>query len=335
MSTPTAAPKWYACTPKHNKRHLYCRKTEGGVVVFDYTATPRTSAIHTADVCRRYYEVGTALDGLTNSQVEAAYRRLTQPALPAITGPAPAGMSGAAKSVANNTVEKIHGNAAAKFSGNGKDANEAQLDQLQKAADGLEHKKFVLVAYDIHDRACPNPAGVFWGYAFPLSESVWAFTTDSLSATAVTEVLAGFAECKVTVDILPQAEETNEAIRNIARRKLAEKLVQLHTSLITRIANAAERLQAARAALDQSSKETLGMVTAKDYEVLDKISDNQVRGIIRGAAEGLEAAITSARLFDAEENVKDLKEALRQAIASEAASFNALMMQKGGKQVAI
>jgi hypothetical protein len=91
-------------------------------------------------------------------------------------------------------------------------------------------------------------------------------------------------------------------------------------------------LQRARAELDQVSRETPDVVSQQDYDKLNAIKDNNVRAILKQSAAALEAALTCARLFDAEENVADLFEGLRQAINSQVLSFNALMASKNGKR---
>jgi type II secretory pathway component PulM len=108
--------------------------------------------------------------------------------------------------------------------------------------------------------------------------------------------------------------------------------VEIHTSFIKRLDAASERLEKARAELDEVAKETPDVVSQRDYEKLNTTKDNNVRSIIKQSAASLEAALTCARLFDEEENVADLFEGLRQAINSQVLSFNALMAQKHGKR---
>jgi type II secretory pathway component PulM len=205
---------------------------------------------------------------------------------------------------------------------------ETDLKRLEKAARALQGDVYMLI-YDIPDalsEVCPNPSGQLWPVGFRLNKSCWVLPQASLDSSTVRELLAHWANYPgVECHIIPYAERALTQIREIAAEKIRQRIVEIHTSF-------SERLEKARAELDEVAKETPDVVSQRDYEKLNTTKDNNVRSIIKQSAASLEAALTCARLFDEEENVADLFEGLRQAINSQVLSFNALMAQKHGKR---
>jgi hypothetical protein len=212
---------------------------------------------------------------------------------------------------------------------------EADLKRLERAAKTLAGDVYMLI-YDIPDalsEVCPNPSGQLWPVGFRLNKSCWVLPQASLDSSTVRELLAHWADHPtVECHIIPYADRALKQIREIAAEKIRQRVVEIHTSFITRLDAASERLEKARAELDQVSRETPDVVSQQDYEKLDAARDNNVRAILKQSAAALEAALTCARLFDEEENVADLFEGLRQAINSQVLSFNALMASKNGKR---
>jgi hypothetical protein len=211
--------------------------------------------------------------------------------------------------------------------------------RTEEAGDGLPRPlqgDVYMLIYDIPDalsEVCPNPSGQLWPVGFRLNKSCWVLPQVSLDSSTVRELLAHWANYPgVECHIIPYAERALAQIREIAAEKIRQRVVEIHTSFITRLDAASERLQRARAELDQVSRETPDVVSQQDYDKLNAIKDNNVRAILKQSASALEAALTCARLFDEEENVADLFEGLRQAINSQVLSFNALMAQKNGKR---
>jgi hypothetical protein len=212
---------------------------------------------------------------------------------------------------------------------------EADLKRLEKAAKTLAGDVYMLI-YDIPDalgEVCPNPSGQLWPVGFRLNKSCWVLPQASLDSSTVRELLSHWSNYPtVECHIIPYADRALKQIREIAAEKIRQRVVEIHTSFIKRLDAASERLEKARAELDQVSRETPDVVSQRDYEKLNTTKDNNVRSIIKQSAASLEAALTCARLFDEEENVADLFEGLRQAINSQVLSFNALMAQKHGKR---
>jgi hypothetical protein len=212
---------------------------------------------------------------------------------------------------------------------------ETDLKRLERAAKTLAGDVYMLI-YDIPDalsEVCPNPSGQLWPVGFRLNKSCWVLPQASLDSSTVRELLAHWSNYPgVECHIIPYAERALKQIREIAAEKIRQRVVEIHTSFITRLDAASERLQRARAELDQVSRETPDVVSQQDYDRLNAIKDNNVRAILKQSAASLEAAITCARLFDEEENVADLFQGLRQAINSQVLSFNALMASKNGKR---
>jgi hypothetical protein len=212
---------------------------------------------------------------------------------------------------------------------------EADLKRLEKAARTLQGDVYMLI-YDIPDalsEVCPNPSGQLWPVGFRLNKSCWVLPQASLDSSTVRELLAHWGDHPtVECHIIPYAERALAQIRDIAAEKIRQRIVDIHTRFIKKLDNASRRLEKARAELDQVAKETPDVVSQRDYDKLSALKDSNVRAILKQSAASLEAALTCARLFDAEENVADLFEGLRQAINSQVLSFNALMAQKHGKR---
>jgi hypothetical protein len=212
---------------------------------------------------------------------------------------------------------------------------EADLKRLEKAARTLQGDVYMLI-YDIPDalsESCPNPSGQLWPVGFRLNKSCWVLPQASLDSSTVRELLAHWSNHPtVECHIIPYADRALAQIREIAAEKIRQRVVEIHTSFITRLDAASERLEKARAELDEVAKETPDVVSSRDYEKVEASKDNNVRSIIKQSAAALEASLTCARLFDEEENVADLLQGLRQAINSQVLSFNALMAQKHGKR---
>lgn len=212
---------------------------------------------------------------------------------------------------------------------------EADLKRLEKAARTLQGDVYMLI-YDIPDalsESCPNPSGQLWPVGFRLNKSCWVLPQASLDSSTVRELLAHWANYPtVECHIISYADRALAQIREIAAEKIRQRVVEIHTSFIKRLDAASERLEKARAELDEVSRETPDVVSQRDYDKLNTTKDNSVRAILKQSAAALEAALTCARLFDEEENVADLFEGLRQAINSQVLSFNALMAQKHGKR---
>jgi hypothetical protein len=212
---------------------------------------------------------------------------------------------------------------------------EADLKRLEKAAKTLQGDVYMLI-YDIPDilnESCPNPSGQLWPVGFRLNKSCWVLPQASLDSSTVRELLAHWADHPtVECHIIPYADRAMAQIRDIAAEKIRQRIVEIHTSFIKRLDAASERLEKARAELDQVAKETPDVVSQRDYDKVEATRDSNVRAILKQSAKSLEAALTCARLFDEEENVADLFEGLRQAINSQVLSFNALMASKNGKR---
>jgi hypothetical protein len=212
-----------------------------------------------------------------------------------------------------------------------------RIKALQKASQQAEDG-FVMLIYDIPsvmDDLCPNPSPKLWRVGFRLNDSCWVLPTKNLEHGIVTDLLTLWHSAelngrKVKTYTIEYAESQNEKVREIAREKLSEEIVRIHTSLITRLDSAAKRLDAAREELRSSP-----LWNEADEDKLECKRGNEVRAIIRQSATLLESAIECAQTFDETENVADLLNALRDAIRSERDAFNAEMRLKKGKTVTV
>jgi hypothetical protein len=136
---------------------------------------------------------------------------------------------------------------------------ETDLKRLEKAARALQGDVYMLI-YDIPDalsEVCPNPSGQLWPVGFRLNKSCWVLPQASLDSSTVRELLAHWANYPgVECHIIPYAERALTQIREIAAEKIRQRIVEIHTSFIKRLDAASERLEKARAELDEVAKET-------------------------------------------------------------------------------
>lgn len=341
--------RWFQASVKGNSWRVYTRKQGSEVAVFDYFAKPRTLNLRTAEWCREHYTVESAVDDLTQGQIESALGRMDQSSVhlngigttaKVVEAPKPQPqptkpLTGAVAGVNATTLSKIHRETTKTVTGKGGlDEQERKVNRMEAAIEWLKGQEIILVQYDIHGKSYTLDYKEWWLRAFRLGESVWAFTQESISDPYMQEVFAEMVESGVTIDVLPQSEKTKGKLLEIAQRNLSAEITRLHTSLIERLDNASERLEEARKELE-AEEEKDKEVTHRQYQKLESKKDNECRAILKGAAEALNTSIKCARRFDLMEHVADLLKALREAVRSQALSFDAQMHAKGSKDSGI
>lgn len=229
----------------------------------------------------------------------------------------------------NATQDGIAGHRSSRVDGNIESLREeVRIEQLSKTIESCKGELSMLI-YDIpssKNQECPNPSSLLWWYGFRLNKSCWVLPEKGLNSSKVQNLLSHWKQHGIEVHIIPYAEHALAQIRAIARTKLEEEIRRVHTSLITRIASASDRLQEAMTELEAQED-----TTQKERDLVASKRDNEVRAILEKSAEGLKASIACAEAFDETETVSDLIKGLRQAIRSEQATFNALMRQKQSK----
>src|SRR5678815_1790415 len=210
---------------------------------------------------------------------------------------------------------------------------ERNIKRLEGTVKRLAGGDLYMLIYDIptvKNEECPNPSGLLWWYGFRLNLSCWVMPEKSLKSRKVQELLAHWEEHRIETHLIKYSEDQLEKIRDIARSKLAAEVKRAHTSLLTRIESAAKRLDEARAELESGEK--VGKhSTPRERDALLAAHSNSVRATLSKSIEALEASVSCAQVFDETESTADLLHGLREAIASEAASFNILAKQRGVK----
>ncbi len=130
--------------------------------------------------------------------------------------------------------------------------------------------------------------------------------------------------------LVPVHPEYVEAMREWAWECLAERVREIHASLIERIGNAAERLDKAREAqtADLLKSGQILTITQEDLR-LERARHQAVRAAIKDATQAIEGAIEAAECFDAEEKFPDLFRAVFNAIRAETQAHNARVIAEG------
>jgi hypothetical protein len=343
--------RWFAAIQKGSSNAVYTRKQGSEVVIFDYNSKPKVLNLRSVEWCKDHYRVLSAVDDLTQQQLDVAVSRMDQSqdmpsAHPTSNGTTPKvveapkpqptkPLTGAVAGVNDTTLSKIHRESTKTVTGKGGlDEQERRVNRMEAAVERLKGQELILVQYDVHSKSYTLEYKQWWRRAFRLGESVWIFTQDSISDSYIQEVFAEMVESGVTVDVLPQSERTKQKLLEIAQRNLSAEITRIHTSLIERLDSASERLEAARKELE-AEEEKGKEVTHRDYQKLESKKDNECRAILKSAAEALNTSIECARRFDVTEHVADLLRALREAVRSQALSFDASMKAKGSKDSGI
>ncbi len=208
---------------------------------------------------------------------------------------------------------------------------EFRISQLNNVV-SASTKQYVFLQYDIpsNNSKLYNPSHVLWFHGFRMTESCWCLPEERLEQPSIRKLVALWEKEGARYDVVEFSEKAHEKIRNMAEKKLHEELVRQHTSLITRIANANDRLAQAQKDFEEALKQDGEVTSAQQTEVLKK-RDTEVRSIITTAGKHLNAAISCAEVFDTSDQVHDLMVALREAIKAEAQAFNAEAKVKGIK----
>jgi hypothetical protein len=143
-------------------------------------------------------------------------------------------------------------------------------------------------------------------------------TIDAANQDATLNAAPGVTPKLITWFVAEYAETAVEPLKEMARAKISEELVNIHTSLIETIADADERM---KTAIDEAVAES----SSKKQQDAVKKRNAAVKRNLMNASDRLTSAIQSAILFDEQGNLKDLFKALRQAIAAETLAYNAIV----------
>lgn len=236
------------------------------------------------------------------------------------------------KSQIDRTAENIVNLVERDVTGNGLDKEERGLNRkknvLAKVKGGL-----VLVSYDIEtakNKKVSNPSWMLWRYGARMQYSVWIIRKDALDTLQMQELFTHWDNNEVIYDVIPQSGEGEKRLIAIAQRNLENEIRELHTSLITRIDAAAERLEAARKALDEM--EANGEeVDPNDRDALENKHDNGLRVVFRETIFRFEGVLESARTFDDTDSLGALLNGLRNALLTSVEAFNVEMAAKEAK----
>lgn len=239
----------------------------------------------------------------------------------------------ATTAAARATVEKVEARVAAHEHGRSAEAEVRAVERLQASVATL-HGDLWTLEYDIPDDKLDfvaNPSGWMWRFGFRRQLSCWVLPAKSLESGLVQEFIESCRQHGVTVDLFRTHPEELGIMQAIAHRRLAAEVRRMHASFLTKLENSCSTYEEARDALDASAKETPGLVSSRDYDVIERNRDNKNRGHLKKAASDIEMAIACARLFDASEEIEDLIKAFRAVAQAENSAFNARVRACGGK----
>ncbi len=329
MATTTQAPVTATCFIGFTKSHLTITSPKGGSVCLNL------AKLTNAGLTDSEMNLINEIKGLANEGSDEPWCDLTYPEMKSILSikdkcDKVTTVPTTADKLTTKTASVVHNgitNHVARHANvQGVNETDRQLNQLQAVIDAAD-KDYVMLHYDIHAKSVGDPTNVLWGYGFPMTESVFCLPEEALESAGMKDLFAEWDAAQVTYGDVPFAERGANKIRTIAARKMSEKLVQLHTSLITRIASADSSLQEAEKALEEKAAngET---VTEKEQEAPAKYHSNCVRSIINEVYKKVQIVVARAEQFDVSGDVEDLKLALIEAQKTQAAAFNALAMAR-------
>lgn len=211
----------------------------------------------------------------------------------------------------------------------------ARVEQAEAVIARLNEPQWML-QYDIPDSAEEgNPSWLMWKAGFfRLTKSVWVGSESCTKSPLIETLMSTYRQKGIRAYLIPFAESANAQLRALAQERLREMLVEIHGSLVQRIASAAQFLADGQAAMEADRKRG-EEVTSRRQEALADRYDGRMRSALQVAAERLEVAIRFAEMYDHREQVSDLLDGLRSAIRSEAAAFNARALEQDRRAVAL
>jgi hypothetical protein len=231
---------------------------------------------------------------------------------------------------------------------------EHKIRTLQETEKRLS-KEVTIVSYDIPAvirAVMPEVTGFLWAAGlFPLNESVFYGTNEVVEGEAMQSLFAYFKrlnarfkgvmyrdgrvwkEAQIKCDLIEMSERQRGTIKALASESLREMLVSTHASLIVGLHQATEEFKKASAARCFTEGPRAGQEkTEKDRIQEQRDHDNSFRTELRNAAEALNLAVDIAERYDADDNVTDLLEALRQVVISRRNSFNVECAKQEGRK---
>lgn len=210
-----------------------------------------------------------------------------------------------------------------------------RVEQAEAVIARLNEPQWML-QYDIPDSAEEgNPSWLMWRAGFfRLTKSVWVGSESCTKSPLIETLMATYREKGIRAYLIPFAERANQQLRELAQERLREMLVEIHTSLIERIASAAKFLSDGQEAMEADRKRG-EEVTSRRQEALADRYDGRMRSALQVSAERLEVAIRFAEMYDHRERVSDLLDALREAIRAEAAAFNAAALRQDRRALSL
>lgn len=195
-----------------------------------------------------------------------------------------------------------------------------------------------------------NPSDWFWMHGMRLTKSCWVFPESSFNNEEVRKWMDESREKKhvstklipvrlpngqigrqeitvvkkVTITVIKYDRDQVATLKEKAATQLRETLVEYHTGLIENVANADAALQKSIDEINEKiSKNELEIFAgnASKEEETD-YRNNTVRKHLANSIERLEMLVKSAEMFDLTGDTKDLFDAFRQSIITEATIFN-------------
>lgn len=256
----------------------------------------------------------------------------------------------------NSTNQAVAQVAKSQNVGVGIDHAERKINSLVKTCNDLQDEDFWYLTYDIPTKmndSCPNPSWpiriwpkdalhrsqswIFpglWRFGARLNLSCWCIPDKKLQHSKMQKLISHWRDHGIKVRLVRYHPEDRNEVRRIVYEELCEEVQRLHQAFITKLFNASDRLKKLESEMDLKEASG-GVVSRKDRDDAQSTRDNSIRATIKRAGEELNAAIESAKLFDAFEKISDLLDGFRKVIKAETSTFNAEMARKSGKKAAM
>lgn len=226
----------------------------------------------------------------------------------------------------------VHQNLLSTTSGTDTSSPEALAVTRREAITKKADREYLYLQYDIPvaNRNVTNPSYLLWPFGFRMTESCWCIPADKIDSPILQHLFKLWDRENIKYFVAPFGAAAQDKLLAKALDELDAEIRRQHASLIYRLESASKRYEEARTEIE--AKIGRGEeVTEKELTHPQTYHVNTVRSVLQGAAKNLSAAIKCAETFDLTENVKDLLDAVKLAIQSQADAFNAQARAKGFK----
>ncbi len=193
-----------------------------------------------------------------------------------------------------------------------REAKAAEKVRQEQELEKQRQVQFIAVTYDIPSTSdIPNPSYRLRRYAFRFNKSCWIMPANRRPD----ELIAELIEAKANVRVGRWDTGQEAEIRQWAKQEIEQETMRAHTSMLTQINKAHEAFQQAEANLAEAAD------TASRQEIT-LAREHSCRVALKRAEQLLNDSLECANVFDQTMELEDAFKGLRNAIASQQASFN-------------